>query len=69
MKEIKIENFTYFVEDDEFKKLYIEKYCNLDMYHDLNELEKLIGLINDICIDLHLNYYNKLLLLVYYRNH
>lgn len=55
MKEIKIENFTYFVEDDEFKKLYIEKYCNLDMYNDLYELEKLIGLINDICIDLHLN--------------
>ena len=55
MKEIKIENFIYFVEDHEFENKYIEKYCNLIMYKELDQLERLLGLINDICTDLKLN--------------
>jgi len=54
MKEIKIENFVYFVEDNEFEKKYIEKYCNLIMYNELDQLERLLGFICDIGTDLKL---------------
>jgi len=54
MKEIIIENFTFYVEDNEFNVKYIEEYCNLIMYEDLGDLEVLTGLVNDLCIDLKL---------------
>jgi predicted O-methyltransferase YrrM len=47
-----IENKEYQVEKNEFSKLFIEKYCNLNMFYDLGEFERLIGLITDLSKDL-----------------
>ena len=48
---VNIEKKEYHVKDDEFTKLFIQEYCNLDLYNDLAEMERIIGLINDISID------------------
>ena len=45
---VNIEKQEYQIKDDEFTKLFIDKYCNLDMYNDLSELERIVGLINEI---------------------
>jgi len=47
-----IKNKEYQVEKNEFSKLFIEKYCNLNMFYDLGEFERLIGLITDLSKDL-----------------
>lgn len=52
MKKLVIEKKEYILNDDEFPKLFIEKYCNLDMYQDVEILERLYGLIGDVCTDL-----------------
>lgn len=52
MKKLVIEKKEYILNDEEFPKLYIEKYCNLDMYQDIELLERLYGLIGDVCTDL-----------------
>ena len=52
MKKLVIEKKEYILNDDECPKIYIEKYCNLDMYQDIELLERLYGLIGDVCTDL-----------------
>ena len=56
MKEIKINDILYIVENDEFKDFRIEKYCNLKLFNDITEQERLTGLINDIALDLNISY-------------
>jgi len=44
----------YHVEDHEFPKKIIEKYCNIDIVDGLNVLERVIALIEDLLDHLHL---------------
>jgi len=54
MKKLVIDKKEYIIEDEECPKIYIEKYCNLDMYEDVELLERLYGFIGDICTDLNI---------------
>ena len=49
-----IEKKEYTVEENEFTKLHIEKYCNLNMFNHLGEFERLIGLICEISKELNI---------------
>jgi hypothetical protein len=46
---VTFENKNYQVEDNEFTKLHIVEYCNLQLYNELGELERIVALINDCC--------------------
>ena len=52
---VTIEKQEYQVENHEFSKIYIEKYCNLEMYNELGEFERLIALITEICKEVNIN--------------
>jgi len=54
MKQVTIEKKEYNVEDYEFTKLFIEKYCNLIMFNGLGEMERLVGLITEISKELNI---------------
>ena len=43
-----IEKQEYQVEYNEFTKLFIQEYCNLNMFNELSDFERMVGLINDI---------------------
>ena len=51
-KRIEIEKIYYQVCNNEFLNIYIQEYCNLNMFTDVGELERLIGLISDLSDDL-----------------
>ena len=51
-KRIEIEKIYYQVCNNEFLNIYIQKYCNLNMFTDVGELERIIGLISDLSDDL-----------------
>jgi predicted O-methyltransferase YrrM len=52
MKNISIDRVIFQVEENEFEKYEIEKFCNLKLYKDIGEQERLIGLLNDLSTDL-----------------
>ena len=47
-KRIEIEKIYYQVCNNEFLNIYIQEYCNLNMFTDVGELERIIGLISDL---------------------
>ena len=47
-KIIELNNEKYRVNENEFTKMYIEEYCNLNMVNDLRELERLSGLLKEL---------------------
>lgn len=51
-KRIEIEKIYYQVCNNEFLNIYIQEYCNLNMFTDVGELERIIGLISDLSDDL-----------------
>ena len=46
MKNITFDNFTYMINDNEFQKLIIKKYCNLKINKDIGEFERIVSLLN-----------------------
>lgn len=43
-----IDKKEYWVEQDEFKPIYYEEYCNLNILDDIEYVERIVALINDI---------------------
>ena len=52
---VNIDKKEYQVNNEEFTKIYIQEYCNLNILNELGEIERMIGLIRDISKDLNVN--------------
>jgi glycosyltransferase involved in cell wall biosynthesis/predicted O-methyltransferase YrrM len=52
--EIRIDNKLYTTFNGEFSKKHIDKYCNLNIYPEIGNQERIIGLLNDVSADLNI---------------
>lgn len=51
-----IDSKDYNIFENEFQENYIQKYCNLHIYPEIGNLERICGLLTDLCEDLKLDH-------------